>query len=336
MKTLAQTMALTGAALLAFGAAARAADKIDVNLAVPTTSLTFSALYVAENAGYFAKEGLNVHVRQLVGVASVNALIGGSVDFAVPTATTTLRAAAKGQKLLMIAQLIDRPMVEIVMRKDVAKAAGITEQSSLADKGKAMKGKTVAIQGVGSVVDAVVRVVAKKGGLTPDKDMKIPPMSPPAMYPALKSGQIDAYATSLPWTTQAVLAGDAIDLVSGPGGGLPEYMPFAYVVLATRAAFCEEKPDVCRKMVRALAAANKLIKSDPDKALGYVKKTFSRMDPKLLQAAWKLTVQAQAADIAVPEKGVLNAQRFDIDAGLSTPGEAVKDLSGFYTDKYLK
>jgi ABC-type nitrate/sulfonate/bicarbonate transport system substrate-binding protein len=336
MKKLARTLAVAGAAVLAWGAAANAADKIDVNLAVPTTSLTFSPLYVAENAGIFAKYGLNVRVRQLVGVASVNALIGGSVDFALPTATTTLRAAAKGQKLLMIAQLVDKPMVEIVLRKDVAKAAGVTEQSSLADKGKALKGKTIAIQGVGSVVDAVVRVVARKGGLTPDKDMKIPPMSPPAMYPALKAGQIDGYATSLPWTTQAVLAGDAIDLVSGPTGGLPEYLPFAYVVLATRAQFCDEKPDVCRKMVAAFREANKLIRTEPDKALGYVKKTFARMDPKLLSAAWKYAVSAQADDIAVPEKGVENAKRFDIDAGLTTEGQAVKDVSEFFTDKYLK
>lgn len=336
MKSLATIVATAGAVLLASATVASAADKIDVNLAVPTTSLTFSPLYVAENAGFFAKEGLNVHVRQLVGVASVNALIGGSVDFAVPTATTTLRAAAKGQKLLMIAQLVDKPMVEIVLRKDVAKAAGITEASSLADKGKAMKGRTIAIQGVGSVVDAVVRVVAKKGGLVPDKDMKIPPMSPPAMYPALKAGQIDGYATSLPWTTQAVLAGDAIDLVSGPTGGLPEYTPFAYVVLATRASFCEQKPDVCRKIVRAFREANELIRKDPDKALGFVKKTFARMDPKLLQAAWKYTVAAQADDIAVPEQGVRHAAQFDVDAGLSTPGEAVKDLSSFFTDKYLK
>jgi ABC-type nitrate/sulfonate/bicarbonate transport system substrate-binding protein len=336
MFRLAKALAFAGAGLLALGASARAADKIDVNLAVPTTSLTFAPLYIAENAGFFAKEGLSVHVRQLVGVASVNALIGGSVDFAVPTATTTLRAASKGQKLLMIAQLVDKPMVEIVLRKDVAKAAGVTGKSSLADKGKAMKGKTIAIQGVGSVVDAIVRVVARKGGLTPDKDMKIPPMSPPAMYPALKAGQIDGYATSLPWTTQSVLAGDAIDLVSGPEGGLPDYLPFAYVVLATRAQFCEEKPDVCRKMVAAFRAANKLIKSDPEKALGYLRKTFSRMDPKLLETAWKDAAAAQADDIAVPKKGVENARQFDIDAGLSTEAQAVKDVTPYFTDKYLK
>jgi hypothetical protein len=89
-------------------------------------------------------------------------------------------------------------------------------------------------------------------------------------------------------------------------------------------------------MVAAFRDANKLIKSDPDKALGYVKKTFARMDPKLLAAAWKYAVSAQAEDIAVPEKGVENAKRFDIDAGLTAPDKAVKDVSEFFTDKYLK
>ena len=54
--------------------------------------------------------------------------------------------------MLAIANLIDRPLVELVLRKDVADAAGITEKTPVADRAKVLKGKTIAIQGVGSIV----------------------------------------------------------------------------------------------------------------------------------------------------------------------------------------
>jgi ABC-type nitrate/sulfonate/bicarbonate transport system substrate-binding protein len=323
---------IAGVALIGMGATASAQQ---VSLAVPTTSLTFSSLYIAELGGFFEREGLTVDVRQLVGVASVNALIGGSIDFTVPTATTMLRAGSAGQHLVAIANIIDRPMVELVMRKDVAEAAGITDSSTVEQRGAALKGKTVAIQGVGSIIDVYVRAVARMGGLDPDKDVTLSPMGPPAMYPALKAKQIDAYATSLPWTTQSVLGGEAVTLFSGPKGDLPEYLPFAYIVLATRAGYCEENAETCRKMARAFAGAAKLVRDEPDKALALVKKKFDKMDPALLEAAWKLTSQAHAADAKVPEDGLLNAQKFDIASGLLKEGEAVKDVSRYYTNEYL-
>ena len=328
-----KTILIAGAALVSMGATVNA--QTQVSLAVPTTSLTFSSLYIAEAGGFFEREGLAVNVRQLVGVASVNALIGGSIDFTVPTATTMLRAGSAGQRLVAIANIIDRPMVELVMRKDVAEASGITDSSTLEQRGAALKGKTVGIQGVGSVIDVYVRVVSRKGGLDPDKDMTITPMGPPAMYPALKGKQIDAYATSLPWTTQSLLAGDAVSLVSGPKGDLPEFLPFAYVVLATRADYCEKNAETCGKMARAFAGAAAMIREKPGEALEIIKKKFAKMDPALLETAWKLASQAHSADAKVSEKGLLNAQRFDIASGLLPAGDAIKDVSPYYTNEYL-
>ena len=90
-----------------------------------------------------------------------------------------LRAAASGQRLLAIANLIDRPLVELVLRKDVADAAGITEKTPLAERAKALKGKTIGIQGVGSIVHAWERLVVNRGGLDVEKDVRIAPMDPP-------------------------------------------------------------------------------------------------------------------------------------------------------------
>ena len=78
-----------------------------------------------------------------------------------------------------------------------------------------MKGKTIGIQGVGSIVHAWQRLIANRGGLDVEKDVRIAPMDPPAMLPALQNRAIDGYATSLPFTTQAVVNGSAVMLASG-------------------------------------------------------------------------------------------------------------------------
>src|SRR5262249_5074485 len=158
-----------GAAVLGLavglGPTAGRSQEIDVIMALPALTLTFSSAFVAEDAGFYKAEGLKVTTRNIVGVGSPNAVLAGSAHFTVGTGPVFLRAAGQGQKFLAIANLIDKPLVELVMRKDVAQAAGITEQTSAADRAKALKGKTIGIQGVGSIVHAWERYVVNRGGL---------------------------------------------------------------------------------------------------------------------------------------------------------------------------
>src|SRR6185503_786869 len=191
------------------------AQDIDILMALPAPTLTFSSAFIAEDAGFYKKEGLKVSHRILVGVASPNAVIAGSADFTIGTGPVFLRAAAAGQRMLAIANLIDKPLVELVLRKDVAEAAGLNAQAPLAERAKVLKGKTIAIQGVGSIVHAWERFVASRAGLDVEKDVRIAPMDPPAMLAALDTRQVDGFATSLPFTTEAVVKGKAIMLASG-------------------------------------------------------------------------------------------------------------------------
>ena len=185
--------------------AAGGGQEIDVLMALPAATLTFSAPFIAEDAGFYRKEGLKVTHRTVVGVGSVNAVIAGSADFTMGTGPVFLRAAAQGQRLLALANLIDRPLVELVLRKDVATAAGVERTMPLARRARALKGRTIAIQGVGSIVHAWERLVANRGGLDIEKDVRIAPMDPPGMLAALDTRQVDGYATSLPFTTEAVV-----------------------------------------------------------------------------------------------------------------------------------
>lgn len=313
----------------------KAQETIDIVLALPAATLTFSAPFIAEDAGFYRREGLKVSVRNIVGVGSVNAVIAGSADFTMGTGPVFLRAAAQGQRLFAIANLVDRPLVELVLRKDVAEAAGITDKTPFAERARAMKGKTIAIQGVGSIVHAWQRLVAHRGGLDLEKDVRIAPMDPPAMLPALENKAIDGYATSMPFTTQAIVKGGAVMLATATADA-PDLIPFAYGLVYAKPETCRDKREKCVRMARALAGAAAFIREKPAEALEILRKRFDKLDPAMLNAAWQVVSKAHAQDARVTIAGLENSQKVSLEAGLLDQKDALKSFDGLFTDEFLR
>jgi len=311
------------------------AQEIDILMALPAATLTFSSAFIAEDAGFYKKEGLKVSNRTIVGVGSVNAVIAGSADFTIGTGPVFLRAAAQGQRLFALANLVDKPLVELVLRKDVADAAGITDATPLKARAQALKGKTIGIQGVGSIVHAWQRLVTSRGGLDIEKDVRIAPMDPPGMLAALQTKQLDGYATSLPYTTEAVVKGSAVMLASAASDA-PDLLPFAYALVYTRPDTCTKQREKCAKVARALAGANRFILEKPAEALELLKKRFDKMDPALLAAAWQLVSAAHAKDLRVTVPGLEHSQQVSLEAKLLEPKDALTKFDGLYSDEFVQ
>ena len=222
-----------------------------------------------------------------------------------------------------------------MLRKDVAEAAGISDKTPLAERAKAMKGKTIAIQGVGSIVHAWQRLVALRGGLDLEKDVRIAPMDPPAMLPALENKAIDGYATSMPFTTQAIVKGSAVMLASAASDA-PDLVPFAYGLVYAKPETCRDKREMCARMARALAGAARFIREKPAEALEILRKRFDRLDPEMLNAAWQVASKAHAQDARVTIAGLENSQRVSLEAGLLAEKDALTSFEGLYTDEFLR
>ena len=310
-------------------------QEIDILMALPAATLTFSAAFIAEDAGFYKREGLKVTNRTIVGVGAVNAVISASADFTMGTGPVFLRAAASGQRLLAIANLVDKPLVELVLRKDVAEAAGITDATPFNARAKALKGKTIGIQGVGSIVHAWQRLVASRGGLDIEKDVRIAPMDPPGMLAALQTKALDGYATSLPFTTEAVVKGNAVMLASAVSDA-PDLLPFAYGLVYTRPETCTKQREKCVRVARALADANRFILEKPAVALDLLKKRYDKMDPALLATAWKTVSAAHARDVRVTVPGLEHSQQVSLEAKLLEPKDALKTFDGLYTDEFVR
>jgi ABC-type nitrate/sulfonate/bicarbonate transport system substrate-binding protein len=184
-------------------------------------------------------------------------------------------------------------------------------------------------------VHAWQRLVTARGGLDIEKDVRIAPMDPSAMPAALQTKSIDGYATSLPFTTEAVVKGNAVMLASAVSDA-PDLLPFAYGLLYTRPDMCTKQREKCARVARAFIAANRFIREQPDEALTLLKKRFDKMDPDLLTAAWKIVSQAHAKDLAVTVPGLENSQKVSLESKLLEPKDALAKFDGLYTDEFVR
>ena len=251
------------------------------------------------------------------------------------TGPVFLRAAAQGQRFLAIANLVDRPLVELVLRKDVADAAGITDKMPLAERAKALKGKTIAHPG-----RRQHRACLAAAGREPRRARRREGRAHRADGSArdvagAENKAIDGYATSMPFTTQAVVKGSAVMLATATSDA-PDLMPFAYGLVYAKPETCRDKREKCARMARALAGAASFIHEKPAEALEILRKRFDKLDPALLNAAWQVVSKAHAQDARVTVAGLENSQRVSLEAGLLEPKDALKSFDGLFTDEFLR
>jgi NitT/TauT family transport system substrate-binding protein len=319
--------------LLILARAAQAAEPADVVMALPAFSLSFSFEYLAEDLGIYEKHGVRVKQVVLPGVGSINGVISGSADFGVASATSLTRAAARGQRLLAIAMTTDRLIVQVVLRKDLAK--GFDPSGSFAKRGLLLKGRTIAVDSINSLIHAYVRLMAVRAGFSPD-EMNIAVMQPPNMEAAFEAKQIDGFAMSPPWPEQPVLEGSAVMIASGPDGDPADFVPFANNVILARPETCARHKPVCDAVGHASAEAMQFLKDHPDDVLTVLKKRFPTLDDRLLAVSFEVIRKITPVPPLVSTKGLENAELFNIESGLMTPQEKLKSYDGLYTDAYVR
>jgi sulfonate transport system substrate-binding protein len=321
------------AALL--GAARPAAAAEQVNLAVPALSFSFTMEYVAQDTGLFAKEGVAVKELNIAGMGSINSLIASSTDFALASGASLTRAAARGQRLLAIAALSEKPFTQIVMRKDVAAASGFDPKASLAQRARTLKGHTIGVDGINTVNHAYLRLIAQAGGIDPES-LSVAVVSAPSQPAAFEAKRIDGFAMTPPWPETVLVKGDATLIASGPDGDPADLSTMNATVLLTRDEVCAQRKGLCEKMGHAYAEASEVIRNHPDQALAVLKKRFPKLEAKTIEAAFAVLRKVTPPRPAPTLAGIKNNETFNVMAGLLKPSEALKSFDGLYTDKYVK
>jgi NitT/TauT family transport system substrate-binding protein len=307
----------------------------DATLAIPNVALTFAPGYLAEDWGLFAKQGLNLKSVVITGIGSANAVISGSADFAEISGATLTRAAARGQRMLGIVGALNRPVIQIVLRKEIAAAAGFDPKAALDKRVQVLRGRTIAVDSINSVIHAYVLLLARRAGYNPD-DIRVAPMAPNNAMAAFQTRQVDGFAMSMPWPLQPVLDGNAVVIASGSDGDPADMYPFGHNVFVAKPETCERRKSACAKLGKAMTEAIARMLDRPEEALPLLQKRFATFDEKLLAAGFAEIRKGTPRPPVITKADLENAELYNIGAGLLKPDEKLKSYDGLYTDEYVK
>ena len=324
------------AALCSRDAAAQPATLTDVTMAVPTFSLAYTLEFLNQDLGLYEKNGLRVKTVQIEGLGTINAVISGSVDFGQPSGASLTRAAAKGQRLLAIVEIIGHPSAQIVLRKELADAAGFDPKAPFEKRATVLKGRKMGVETLNSVLHAFMMIATQRAGIGPD-DLHIGIMGGATnLNPGFESKQVDGFVGALPWTLQPVVAGKAVVIASGPDGDPPDLTNLANTIVLTKPDTCEKRKALCVGIGRAFAEAAAYLHAHPQEAAAIVRKRFANLDEKLYSAAFETTRKLTPSPPAPTKEAIENTDTYNVAAGLMKPEEKLASYDGLYTDEYVK
>ncbi len=242
---------LLPAVLLCGTAQAAELRSITLGLVSPNIS-TQLPVVVAQQAGYFKDEGLNVHSVTIAsgGTLMVAILTSGHADLVVSGVAAIIRAIDRGAPVTVVSGFQNKIDFALIGSKRVARLEDL-------------RGKTIGITSAGSFSEFAVLEAMKRRGFVRDKDYKL--LAAGSTYlriGALKGGKVDAIPLSS--GERHTLEDEGYPVLLEVGKVVPE-IPFAVTVAAK--AFTAKEPDLVVRFIRALGKSMQLIKNDKDKAI---------------------------------------------------------------------
>lgn len=222
---------------------------------------SMAPLWLGQELGLFAKHGLQHSLNYLAATTSVQAIVAGSEDIGM-VGNQCVDVALEGADTIYIAGNINRFVFHLY---------GDPAIKTVQD----LKGKTVAATQAAASTDYATRIVLRRHGLVPDKDVKILfTGSMPALVTTVKSGNAAAGLMSAPTTTQA------LELGLKPILNVTEMnIPFLFVGVCTTRKMIQQRPDTIIRFLRAYIEALAIIRTDKEttyKAMGKFLKTDNR------------------------------------------------------------
>jgi ABC-type nitrate/sulfonate/bicarbonate transport system substrate-binding protein len=259
-------MLATGSALAAVRAVAADAPKpVVIRYAnIPW----FDPVYVADEKGWFAEEGLKIEwVGEVAAAQLVPAVAARSIDVANRMTPLILTARAGGAKLKIIAAGAQTTPERPHMKYVVAPQSPIRTIQDL-------RGKKVGINSFGACSEYVLREYLRRNGLERDVNFVVVPDA--NQEQALALGLIDVAVLHSPYYEKVVKSGAGREIFNdyvvddGVAGMLPYF---------THEDFIKANPDVVRRFVKVLVRASDWTNQHHEEA-GLIFAQRRGLDPK--------------------------------------------------------
>ena len=240
-----------------------------INVAVPAVSLLQAPLFVAIDAGAFKKYGMEVRYV-VTGARTIQALIGGSVQFAQGVSSRTVPAAVLGgADAVLIANFSDKLLFTMHSAPEIR---------SLQD----LKGKIIGVSGIGGSTDFATRLALQEAGLVPDKDVAIRGVGGvPEIVAALKAKIVQAGTLSPPSSFVAQKAGFKIVFDMSTLG-----VDYVSSGLGVRKAYLGTNRLEAKQFLMAMIEGAKILKTDEEFSLRVLAKHTRISDQEVLRQSY--------------------------------------------------
>jgi len=212
----------------------------------------FSPLSLADKAGIFQKNGVDVELRMIAPVPRSTALASGALNAAATTVD---------QHIVWMSAGI--PSVQVALIDKSKGGDGLAVRNHIKSI-KELKGKTVNVDGPGTVQHFMLSYILQKNGMT-IQDVVRSTMSAQPAAQAFVTGQGDAALTYEPYLSTIRAKPEA-------GRILVTSVDYPVVVdtLVFRTDFIKQNPQVVKKVVDSFFEAVEMIKREPKKSFEIV------------------------------------------------------------------
>jgi NitT/TauT family transport system substrate-binding protein len=248
-----------------------AAAQTSMRLLYPSFAGSWGTAWIAKEAGYFAKEGLDVELIRVGGSSRmVAAMLGGSAPIIQAGAIAAVSANMAGAEVVIIGATGTVSPFRLMARPDIKHPSDL-------------KGKKAGITTFGSTSDQVVRIALKKFNLEPNKDVVMLSMgAQPEAFAALQSGAVDVAALSYPLFAKAAKLGMR-ELVNFGEMGVEDING---TVITTR-SFIAQNRDTGLRFMRAFTRGMHRYRTDKEFSKKVLGKYGKIDDDELLEGTWQ-------------------------------------------------
>ncbi len=228
--------------------------------------------WIAKDAGYFLNNGLDVTLQLGGGgTKTAAALLAGDFQLVEMGGSETAAAAAGGADLLIVAAPAQVYPYKLIARREIATIQGL-------------KGKKLAISSTGGSSDVAARVVLRRNGLEPNKDVTLTPVGDATTRQvALFNGAVDAEVDGPPGSIRAEQDPKFHVLLDLTAAGIPS----ANAVVAGQRSWIQANRPLVQKYVDSIIQGAARSKTDRELTITTIRKYNGTDDEQGLQGAYE-------------------------------------------------
>ena len=245
-----------------------AADKVRIGYS--SISGAYTPIWVAHEAGYFTKEGLDDDIILIPsGTQLAQVTVAGEIDIGSLNGSSAIAAALQGADLKIIGNSGNKMIFSLYVRPEIKSV-------------DALKGKRIGITRFGSAPDISIRYALRKHNINPDKDLTLIQLGFMATVAAgLQGGSIEGGVVSPP-TQFAIDKAGFKELISITD------MDFAFPnpALVAVGTIIRTKPDVINRFMRAYTRGIHRARADREFTYKAMAKYTKIQDTSVLQKAY--------------------------------------------------